>query len=649
MRSATVVVELAVLWTIAAGATPVASIMRNGWYNCSINTFALPPRAEAWSASLSIRRHALGAFVPSAFGPYENLKARIANMFTQCAEFTMPFCHNGTACAASPLPTKSMPLFVKKLSASVSGSKKVLFMLQGGPGASSVAMESLMSNVHDLLFGEFHIFTLDHRGTGRSGFLDCPAAQAQCSGGLGGTAITLDELPGCLNDLRLQFGGNAAAAFSVTNAAKDVTTLIQTELADYDVYLYGVSYGTLLVERVMHFSPPQVKGYILDSIVADHHHGSNSQVFTNSNDDLNAVSRQFLDLCSKDTAGCGELLGPNATAALFNLYETLDSNASACSSLFYRTLNETPSVVLRQFFAALLGDLDRRVFIPTFAARVRRCNDQDKTLLTALLMESPDHSDTMSSGILHDTIGFAELWHVLTPSMADLAQKFMASPMAQINSDEVGRYCLYTRSNATNCAPWANATAPVWTYQVDKYFNKTAGVPNGTSVLGLAGKLDPVTPATHARRHFENMEGSNKRLLEFPVAVHGVITSTPVASIRPGPPCAMVILAAYLRENGALASMDTSCIANVYPLRFDISDAMAQRLFGLDGGAMDGHVANPVKDANKYKTKFTRMMVGAIFLAVVVLAIAFYAFVKHREAKAIRDKYAVYEDASSGD
>ena len=36
-----------------------------------------------------------------------------------------------------------------------------------------------------------------------------------------------------------------------------------------DTYVFGVSYGTLLVERLMQLAPPRVKGYILDSVISN--------------------------------------------------------------------------------------------------------------------------------------------------------------------------------------------------------------------------------------------------------------------------------------------------------------------------------------------------------------------------------------------
>ena len=67
-------------------------------------------------------------------------------------------------------------------------------------------VEPVMMKMYTLLNNQVTIFTMDHRGTGRSGRLDCKAAQATMPGSPGGTTITLDETTECLSDLAVKFG-----------------------------------------------------------------------------------------------------------------------------------------------------------------------------------------------------------------------------------------------------------------------------------------------------------------------------------------------------------------------------------------------------------------------------------------------------------
>ncbi|ETV63893.1 hypothetical protein H257_19172 [Aphanomyces astaci] len=466
----------------------LASIPRNGWYGCPLSTFELKPP--------------IGAYNPTAYSRFKEEKNRISRVFTQCAVFDMPFCHNDTSC--TPAPGKTMPFFVKWMPASVEGSKKALIMLEGGPGWSSVSLEPFMDKLHREL-----------SGTG------------------------------------------------------------------------------------------------------------NNQVYSNWDDDAKDVSQHFLDLCQKDTAVRGKLLGENATATLFKLYETLDANASACSAIFYDTLENKPSISLRQFFFKLLGHYDRRKYIPTFAARLERCNAQDKDVMTAILTENhpAEPSKVLDSEIIQDTIVFSEVWQVPTPSMEDIKQQFLASPMA-LNDPDKGRELLPLHG--------------LQLVRVRAYFNKTAAIPIGVSVLGLTGNLDPLTPSKHARRHFNNMKGDNKKLVEFPVAVHGVIGNTPLSENHTDPHCGLLVVADFLLANGALDAINLTCMDKVQPLNFDIPDALALELFDLDGGAMHGKMHTPAQGAKDYKSNYR------------VVGLGLNALLKHREAKATRGKYAVYEDACTG-
>ena len=126
----------------------------------------------------------------------------------------------------------------------------------------------MMRDIYTLLNGTFNVYTMDHRGTGRSTWLDCPTTEATTAGSPGGESITIKELPDCLVNVAEVYGNNSIS-FSVTSAATDLKQVIDHESPNGEVYVYGVSYGTYLVERLMHLNPPSVRGYILDSIQSE--------------------------------------------------------------------------------------------------------------------------------------------------------------------------------------------------------------------------------------------------------------------------------------------------------------------------------------------------------------------------------------------
>ncbi|ETI42829.1 hypothetical protein F443_12119 [Phytophthora nicotianae P1569] len=100
-----------------------------------------------------------------------------------------------------------------------------------------VQVDLPMLKLFSQLKGEVNVNTMDHRGAGES------------------TSLTYGAKFGDL------------AAFSTTSAAKDLATFISKYGNDFSTTIYGARYGTLWVERVMHLGPPDVTGYVLDSVL----------------------------------------------------------------------------------------------------------------------------------------------------------------------------------------------------------------------------------------------------------------------------------------------------------------------------------------------------------------------------------------------
>ncbi|EEY53681.1 uncharacterized protein PITG_22079 [Phytophthora infestans T30-4] len=81
-----------------------------------------------------------------------------------------------------------------------------------------------MVTLHSELNGTANVYTMDHRGTGRSTRLDCVASQVTTTGSPWGAGIDPSEVPACAKDLHTKYGD--LASFSVTTAATDLVTFI---------------------------------------------------------------------------------------------------------------------------------------------------------------------------------------------------------------------------------------------------------------------------------------------------------------------------------------------------------------------------------------------------------------------------------------
>ena len=151
-----------------------------------------------------------------------------------------------------------------------------LFMLQGGPGGSTIETYSLLmrnaSNEQSAVRFTRDVVLFDQRGTGRS----LPALK--CDELYQLTLRTIEDPPDyekssaaaekALDDCRerlIREGVNLNAFDSIENAA-DIETI--REALGYDrINVYGVSYGTLLALHTMRNHPEHLRSVILDAVV----------------------------------------------------------------------------------------------------------------------------------------------------------------------------------------------------------------------------------------------------------------------------------------------------------------------------------------------------------------------------------------------
>lgn len=153
-------------------------------------------------------------------------------------------------------------LFVRKFPADKAARRRgEIWLIAGGPGESGASFYPLLPTLRRAFPG-LDLIVPDHRGTGYSTKI-CAVEEAPDSAE--GIALAGDEWGPCI--------GNAyvdpvrAKSFTVTHAAQDLSALIGRHRGPGRTYVYGVSYGTQLVLRMMAASPVKVDGLILDGLV----------------------------------------------------------------------------------------------------------------------------------------------------------------------------------------------------------------------------------------------------------------------------------------------------------------------------------------------------------------------------------------------
>jgi pimeloyl-ACP methyl ester carboxylesterase len=152
-------------------------------------------------------------------------------------------------------------LFVRKFPVDPHQRQGEVWLIAGGPGEAGASFYPVL-NVLRQAFPEHDLVIPDHRGTGYSSKL-CPIEEALSSPS--GIALADDEWAPCIGAMHAEAG--RTRAFTVTNAAHDLASLIARHRGEGEVYLYGASYGTQLVLRTMQVAPIALDGIILDGLV----------------------------------------------------------------------------------------------------------------------------------------------------------------------------------------------------------------------------------------------------------------------------------------------------------------------------------------------------------------------------------------------
>ncbi|RXG15956.1 alpha/beta hydrolase family protein [Leeuwenhoekiella aestuarii] len=173
----------------------------------------------------------------------------------------------GSVCFTAKAPlnykagdTSKIELFIRKFPA-VQERKGSIWLIPGGPGESGASMYPLIDQFSKL-FPNLDIFIPDHRGTGYSSKL-CPQEEAVDSPD--GMALVNDEWGSCFNYMYTNL--DYVKSFTITNAAKDLSLLINTYSGSGERYIYGVSYGTQLVLRLLQLETVAFDAVLLDSLV----------------------------------------------------------------------------------------------------------------------------------------------------------------------------------------------------------------------------------------------------------------------------------------------------------------------------------------------------------------------------------------------
>lgn len=260
--------------------------------------------------------------------------------FAPCPDAILPGL-TGSVCATSRLPLRPdkldagvVELFIRKLPSTSAPAIGQVWLIAGGPGESGASFYPFLDTFR-AAFPDRDLMIPDHRGTGYSTRL-CPVEEAAESPG--GRALAGAEWGACIGGMYAD--PDRTQAFTVTNASHDLSALITRYRGEGSVQVYGVSYGTQLVLRMLQTAPVALDGVILDGLVP---------LELSSESDLSHRTAVV------DKVG-RSLLSPDQVQAYEALLADPDQKALWADNV--------PRGDLRQFLAALLNFPDLRDQIP---------------------------------------------------------------------------------------------------------------------------------------------------------------------------------------------------------------------------------------------------------------------------------------------
>lgn len=462
----------------------------------------------------------------------------------ECAEVDLPLDH------AAP-DGDTVTVWVKRLRAA-GASRGQLWMLQGGPGGSSIVFERSMPD-YTRRFG-LDVYITDARGAGLSSRWSCP--EAESPDGEGGVVLTEAEVPVCLDELRAQWGAEGLAHFGTTAAARDVLALVEATAAPDDaVFVYGVSYGTYWVNRILQLAPERFAGAVLDSIVDA------------SAPDLNridawhhTVGEQLMNACGEDPL-CAEKLGDDPWAEVGALLDAIDGGH--CADLFAEEADGRG--LMRQLMGVMVSSLVLRSSIPALVYRLRRCDPADQAAVVHLFDllfagdGPPPLSNQLFSRLLSMHVTFSELWGDMPLDEAGLRAQAEAAWMSKDIGLAFGPFA----------ADWP-------TYAVDDRHGRWAQT--DTPLLMLNGTWDPQTPIDRALAAAEAFAGAHQTFVTLPAVTHGVLGQSNVRGNLPT--CGVQLMEQFVLD--PTAALDTACVDQLEQRIFALPPAYADLLFGTD-------------------------------------------------------------------
>ncbi len=408
-----------------------------------------------------------------------------------------------------------LELFVARIPAlTPEAAADAVTIINGGPGASSIALYVDLQSAFDPLRRERDIVVIDQRGTGRSAPLDCPTLEdaSQDYDPAQVRAATRTCLDALRHDPRL---------FTTSAAVADLEAVRQA-LGYQQWNLYGVSYGSRVAQHYLQRYPGAVRTLVIDGVVPPG---------LPLGPDIGPHAQQTLDgilaRCA-ETEYCASAF-PDPAAQLAALSARLKQAPIELEIAHPVTGRQEPVQLTYPHLAMTLRLMS---YAPETAALIPLIIDEAARrrnylpLATQALRIEEDLGESLAFA-MHNSVVCTED----VPFFGDLSARWPELDATYLGGDQV-------RALETICEQWPQG-------RLDPELRQAA--PAAAPVLLLSGEFDPITPPAYAEQAAALYP--NGRHLLAPGQGHGVI----------GRGCTPQLVGDFI-DSADVQSLDPACL-----------------------------------------------------------------------------------------
>lgn len=390
----------------------------------------------------------------------------------------------------------------------------------GGPGEAATQDYVLFADAFKHINEKRDILLVDQRGTGQSHPLGCPSSETDSGNDDAAMEVQVNR---CIQQLdadpRLYTTLDAVADLDQVRAA-----------LGYDQFnLYGISYGTRVVQTYLAHYPDRVRTVILDGVVSP----ARPLGLTMASDAQRALDMIFAR-CAADPS-CHSAF-PNLAGDLAALIERVDKEPVSVTISHPTTGEPTKVEVNRSTLAAAIRLFsyapETAALLPLLIHSARASGDLSHLAAQAQIV-TRQLEGSLSIGLHHSVVCSEDV-----PFYANAAPLAEGEKRAYMGEQykELERLCKY----------WPSRPVPA---------ESLAPVKSSVPVLLLSGEADPVTPPLNAEQVAAAYPSS--LLLVARGQGHGIVTRG----------CTHRVATDFV-EKGALKDLDVACVKDIQPMPF---------------------------------------------------------------------------------